>query len=176
MSKPVATKGLMLSEVSFRHAKRIRSHSPKTHQSDSDYTDEEVPLLERNEYDGYEPTVRRLRNKPPPSLGHVRSAAVDFSKNFAREIDHAIKKEQVSCSVDLHLMLCRVVWAYNIAQQRIARHVTFGTPHPVIHQRVKAAAPKAGLKDADADWDIVDTDELGVSKDDIRGMYTLWNR
>jgi hypothetical protein len=64
----------------------------------------------------------------------------------------------------------------HIAQLRIARHVTLGTPHPVIHQTVKAAAPKAGTKDADTDWDIVNTDELSVSKDEIRGMYTLWNR
>ena len=64
----------------------------------------------------------------------------------------------------------------HIAQLRIARHVTFGTPHPVIHQTVKAATPKAGPKDADTDWDIVNTDELSVSKDEIRGMYTLWNR
>ena len=63
-----------------------------------------------------------------------------------------------------------------IAQLRIARHVTFGAPHPVVHQTVKAAAPKAGLKDADADWDIVDTDELSVSKGEFRGIYTLWNR
>jgi hypothetical protein len=52
----------------------------------------------------------------------------------------------------------------------------FGTPHPVIHQTVKTAALKASPKDADADWDIVDKDELNVSKDGIRGMYTLWNR
>jgi hypothetical protein len=64
----------------------------------------------------------------------------------------------------------------HIAQLRIARHVAFGAPHPVIHQTVKAAAPKASLKDADAEWDIVDTDELSVSKGEIRGMYTLWNR
>jgi hypothetical protein len=63
----------------------------------------------------------------------------------------------------------------HIAQLRIARHVTFGTLHPVIHQTVKAAAPKAGLKDADTDWDIVNTDELSVSKNEIRGMCTLWN-
>ena len=62
----------------------------------------------------------------------------------------------------------------HIAQVRIARHVTLGTPCPVIHKRVKAAAPKAGPK-ADVDWDVVDTDELSVSNDEIRGMYIPWN-
>jgi hypothetical protein len=63
----------------------------------------------------------------------------------------------------------------HIAQLRIARHVMLGIPHPAIHQTAKAAAPKAGPKDADADWDIVGTDDLSVGKDEIRGMYTLWN-
>jgi hypothetical protein len=64
----------------------------------------------------------------------------------------------------------------HIAQLRIARHGMFGTPHPIIRQTAKAEAPKAGPKDADSDWDIVKMDELSVTKDEIRGMYTLWNR
>src|SRR5947209_15226698 len=50
-----------------------------------------------------------------------------------------------------------------------------GTPYLVIHKTVKAAAPKGGPKDADADWDIVDMDELSVGKEEIRSMYTLRN-
>jgi hypothetical protein len=56
---------------------------------------------------------------------------------------------------------------------RLARYVTLGTPYPIIHKTVKAVAPKAGSKDADTDWDIVDTDKLSVSKGEIHGMYTL---
>jgi hypothetical protein len=36
--------------------------------------------------------VRHLRKKPSTSLHHVRSAAVDFSKNFARDTDHVISQ------------------------------------------------------------------------------------
>lgn len=61
----------------------------------------------------------------------------------------------------------------HIVQMRLTRYVTLGTPHPIIHKTVKVVAPKAGPKDADTDWDIVNTDELNVSKDEIHGIYTL---
>ena len=124
----------------------------------SDHVDEKPPQLEMMTY----PKTKKL-----PTARHIRSLAVDFNENCVKLIDLAADKEDASQSVDLILIVSP---GLTEPQAAVRRRIMFGKSRPIVHAKAKRAASAAGPKDVDADWEIINKEDLVVKEQEARSM------